>query len=339
MSDGTRLRAAIVGAGLMGKWHADAVRKVGGVVAIVADKDPSRAYGFARELGVGAASTGSVGAALSGDLVDVVHICTPPSDHPAIVRSALVAGLHVICEKPLAETAATTAELHAEATERELLLCPVHQYLFQEGVMRLTRRLPQLGRLTSAAAFMSSAGSDGGDDAARDRLAMDVLPHPLSLVGRLIPGSLANTSWNVTRAQSGEMQAVGTHQGASLSIQISTHSRPPVNALRLTGERGTANLDLFHGFVSFDDVGASRFGKIIHPFAASGQTLAAASSNLLRRASRREQAFPGLRELIRRFYAAVGAKEASPIGSTESTDVAAARDAIVAAFRREGAVG
>src|SRR5688572_2090380 len=136
MSGGTSLRAAIVGAGLMGKWHADAVRKIGGVVSIVADRDPSRAYGFARDLGAGGCRTGAVGAALSSALVDVVHICTPPSDHPAIVRSALAAGLHVVCEKPLAETSATTAELHADAAERELLLCPVHQYLIQDAEIR-----------------------------------------------------------------------------------------------------------------------------------------------------------------------------------------------------------
>ena len=336
-SGGTSLRAAIVGAGLMGKWHADAVRKIGGVVSIVADANPSRAYGFARDLGAGAASTGSVGAALSAALVDVVHICTPPSDHPAIVRSALAAGLHVVCEKPLAETSATTAELHADAAERELLLCPVHQYLFQDGVMRVTRSLPHLGRLTSAAAVMSSAGADGGDDAARDQLAMDVLSHPLSLIARLMPGSLSETRWNVTRALPGEMQAVAIYDGASLSIQISTRGRPPVNSLRLTGDLGTANVDLFHGFVSFDDVGTSRLGKMIHPFAASGQTVAAATSNLLRRASRREQAFPGLRELIRRFYAAVTTKGPSPVTAAESIAVAIARDAIVAAFRREGA--
>jgi predicted dehydrogenase len=270
--------------------------------------------------------------------VDIVHICAPAADHRAIVRSALLAGLHVICEKPLAETAADTAELYAVAAERERLLCPVHQYLFQDGVMRVMRRLPELGRLTAMASVISSAGAEGGDDAARDKLAVDTLPHPLALAARLVPAGLAGIRWNVTRASAGEMQAIGAQAGVSLSIRISTRGRPTVSALSLTGERRTAHVDLFHGFASFDDVDVSRVGKIIHPFSASARTLAAASVNLARRAARREQAFPGLRELVRQFYSAVRTKGSAPISPEESLDVAAARDTLIAAFRAEGAL-
>jgi predicted dehydrogenase len=335
MSERRPLRAAIVGAGLMGRWHADAVKKIGGVVAIVADTDPSRAYSLAHDLG--AASTGSVGGALSADLVDVVHVCAPPSDHRAIVRSALTAGLHVICEKPLAETAAETAELYDMAAENERLLCPVHQYLFQHGVMRVMRNLPSLGELTAVTSTISSAGADGGDEAARDRLSIDTLAHPLSLAARIVPGGLAGVEWSVTRASPGEMQAIGTQGAISLAMQVSTRGRPTVSSLRVTGDRRTAEVDLFHGFVSFDEVEISRRGKIVHPFTSSARTLGAASVNLARRAARREPAFPGLRELVRRCYVAVGSNQPAPITRNEALDVAAARDAILAAFRVEGA--
>ena len=329
------LRAAIIGAGLMGRWHADAVKKVGGVVTIVADTDPTRAYGLAHEFG--ASSTGSVGGALSVDLADIVHVCAPPLDHRAIVRSALVAGLHVICEKPLADTAAETAELYAMATERDRLLCPVHQYLFQDGVIRVMRDLPLLGRLTAVASVISSAGADAGDDAARDRLSINTLAHPLALAARIVPGGLAGVEWSVTRASAGELQAIGTQATISLSIQVSTRGRPTVSALRVAGERRTADVDLFHGFVSFDEAELSRPGKIVHPFTSSARTLAAATVNLTRRAVRRESAFPGLRELVRRFYGAAKSHGSAPISRDESLDVAAARDAIIAAFRAEGA--
>ncbi len=32
---------------------------------------------------------------------DVIHICTPPATHGTLVKSALDAGKHVLCEKPL----------------------------------------------------------------------------------------------------------------------------------------------------------------------------------------------------------------------------------------------
>jgi predicted dehydrogenase len=333
MSERAPLRAAIVGAGLMGKWHADSVRKIGEVVAVVVDSNPSRADALAHDFG--AASTGSM-EGVSRDLVDVVHVCTPASDHFSTVHSALLAGLNVICEKPLAMSTAATAELYAVANERGLLLCPVHQYLFQDGVLRVLRNLPALGRLVTVASVTQSAGSDGDDDAARDRLVVDILPHPLSLAARL--SGLAGIRWSVARALPGEMQVIGSHAGVSLSIQISTHGRPTLSVLRLTGDEGTAHVDLFHGFASFDHVAVSRVGKIIHPFEASGKALAAASVNLVRRTSRREPAYPGLRELVRRFYDALRAKGPPPIDVGESLDVAAARDTIIAAFRDEGAM-
>jgi predicted dehydrogenase len=51
------------------------------------------------------------------DGVDVVHVCTPNHLHAPLAQAALEAGKHVICEKPLATTAAE-AERLLEAAER-----------------------------------------------------------------------------------------------------------------------------------------------------------------------------------------------------------------------------
>src|SRR3954452_21465644 len=49
---------------------------------------------------------------------DVVHVLTPPATHVGIARAMLGAGAHVICEKPLAGTAAEVDELLTLAGER-----------------------------------------------------------------------------------------------------------------------------------------------------------------------------------------------------------------------------
>lgn len=325
------LRAAIVGAGLMGRWHADAVSRAGGIVTMVADPDSSRASSLARK--VGAQSTTRIGGMLSRDVADVVHVCTPVGDHERIVRLAIDAGRHVIVEKPLAPTAKAAMELYAVASTAGTLLCPVHQFLFQRGVMRMMSDVASLGALTEIAADICTAGAEGGDQAARDHLAFDVLPHPLSLVARLVDSPLAGAGWQVSRATAGEIQAIGSLDGIAISIHVSAAGRPTRNTIRVTGERATAHADLFHGFAFVERGRVSRVAKLTRPFVVSARTVATAGGNLARRALRSEQAFPGLRELVSQFYAAVKSGKESPVGVAESLDVARARDAIIVGTR------
>ncbi|HUQ19394.1 MAG TPA: Gfo/Idh/MocA family oxidoreductase [Gemmatimonadaceae bacterium] len=330
-----QVRAAIVGAGLMGRWHADAIQRVGGVVAIVADPDPDRGAALAEEFG--ASSTVRTGDALTRQLVDVVHVTTPPSDHAYAIRAAMESNLHVLAEKPLAPSAAVTAELYSMAATRSLLLCPVHQSLFQPGIVKLLHAAPGLGRIRQVAAVICTAGVKGGDDAARDQLVCDVVPHPLSLAARLIPGGISGTRWQVSRAAAGEVQISGSKDGVSISILMSTRGRPPRNVLSVTGETGSMHADLYHGFAFGEHRTLSKANKIVRPFGNAAGTLTAATTNLARRIARREQAFPGLRELVRKFYDAVKSDGMPPISVSETLDVAVERDTIIRALRLEGA--
>ncbi len=336
MTEVRPLRAAIVGAGLMGRWHADAVTRAGGTVTIVADPDSLRASSLARRLG--AQSTTRIAGMLSRDVADVVHVCTPAGDHETIVRAAIDAGRHVLVEKPLAATAEAAAELYAAAAEAGTVLCPVHQFLFQEGVMRMMRDVGSLGPLTGIVADICTAGAEGGAAATRDRLAFDILPHPLSLTARLVESGVSGAGWRVSRASAGEIQAIGSRDGIAISIRISASGRPTRNTIRVTGAQATAHADLHHGFAFFERGNVSRAGKLARPFVLSARTLAAASGNVARRALRAEQAFPGLRELVRQFYVSVMTGEGPPVGIAESLDVATARDAIIAGLRLDGAL-
>ena len=54
---------------------------------------------------------------LSDKTLDFVDICVPPSSHANVIRRALDAGLHVLCEKPLI-TRVEDAEIVASAAAR-----------------------------------------------------------------------------------------------------------------------------------------------------------------------------------------------------------------------------
>ena len=317
----------------MGRWHADAVQRSGGKIVAIADDDVARARKLADIYG--ARATASSRDALSA--IDVVHICTPLEGREEIISAALDQRRHVLAEKPLASTAAIASELHSRANLAGVLLCPVHQFLFQPGTLRTAKLRESIVPLRQFSAEISSAGADHGSDQARDRLAFDILPHPLALGERLVPGGLAGIRWVAARAAPGEMHIIGVARGTGFSIQLSTTARPTRNTLRLSGDRGTIHLDLFHGFAVVESGELSRVKKAVRPFTGAVGTLAAATGNLARRAMRGESAFPGLRELVARFYSAAASGGPPPVSASESIAVAVARDDIIGLLRIQGA--
>ena len=72
----------------------------------------------------------------------------------------------------------------------------------------------------------------------------------------------------------------------------------------------------------------TRAYKIVQPFVEAGRTLAAATGNLAARVARGEPAYPGLRTLVARVYAAAERGGTAPIHMGEVLAVARAVDAI-----------
>lgn len=99
----TRLRAGVLGAGAFGRIHARKYAEDTRVHFVgVYDPDDERADQLAGTHG--AESFGTLDALLKE--IDVLTIASPPSFHAANARAALLAGKHVLVEKPLATDAA-----------------------------------------------------------------------------------------------------------------------------------------------------------------------------------------------------------------------------------------
>ena len=319
-----QLRVAIVGAGLMGRWHADAVARAGGRVVAVVDARIEQARRLAG-VGEGFRSLDDLDSRMS---LDVVHICTPLATHVELAEQALMLGANVVVEKPLAADAESTAALLAVAMERRLLVVPVHQFVFQRGVRRLLSGRDRFGTLVRCVfeAATAGAGRMGLDP---DDLVADILPHPLALFSRLTESGLAEAEWVVLRPTSGELRALTDVAGTTFEIVISTRGRPTRATLDVLGTTASAHADLFHGFAVIEPGSATRARKLARPFALAGATLGRASANLAQRGLSREVAYPGLRELVRSTHEAIAAGKPSPIDEREIIGVAAARDAIL----------
>lgn len=133
----TEVRVAVLGAsGWMGKVHTMAYQTFphffgdgGGtarVVALVeANADAAKALAF-RAPGAKILSTWQE--AVADPDVDLIDICLPDSLHYEVAKAALLAGKHVYCEKPLADTAAQARELADIAREKGLITRVGHAF-------------------------------------------------------------------------------------------------------------------------------------------------------------------------------------------------------------------
>ena len=314
------LRAAIVGAGLMGRWHAEAAARAGARVAAIVDPDATRAAALAARFR-GCRVLTDLDEALG--LVDVVHVCTPTASHVTLARQVLQGGRHLLLEKPVAASAADTAALLAEAESRQLLICPTHQFVFQRGTRRVVHELAGIGALRHVEFTICSAGAAGRPGMA-DAIADEILPHPFSILQRVLQRPIADLEWVVRRPLAGEVRALAGIAGATVALTVSMSGRPTVNGAVLIGTNGTFEIDLFHGYAVRYGSGVSRARKAAQPLARSAVLGATAALNLARRALHGQPAYPGLWELVDEFYRGVENGGPSPISPADTLDVALA---------------
>lgn len=324
-----KIRAGIVGAGLMGRWHADALEKAGGEVVAVTDFDLSKAARLAAKYRH-AEGFESVEKMINARKLDVLHVCSPTASHESIAETAVKAGVHLLIEKPLAANADETVRLYYLSAQRGILLCPVHQFAFQDGVKKAKKTLPKIGKIVHLEARICSAGGVGMEGAQLDLLAADILPHPLSLMQKFLDARINEIDWEVLHPTAGELRVFGRRGDVSVSIFISLNSRPTRNSFELTGSLGTIYLDLFHGFSFLESGETSRTAKILRPFNFAARSFSAAASNLARRALHREPAYPGLRRLISDFYDSIRNRAELPILPAEAIAIAKTRDSLMA---------
>ncbi len=103
----------------MGPTHAEALSRIGVHVRGILGSSPEKSERARAALGLAKAYT-SYEEVLADPGVHAVHLCVPNLLHADHARRALVAGKHVMCEKPLAMTTAETRELVEIARESGL---------------------------------------------------------------------------------------------------------------------------------------------------------------------------------------------------------------------------
>jgi predicted dehydrogenase len=125
MSDKKPLNIGLVGYGFMGRTHSNGYKRVNDffgdvqhrpVLKAICGRTEAKAQEFADQWGYESVET-DWKALIARDDIDAIDICTPNDTHAEIAIAAAEAGKMILCEKPLARTAAESLPM-VDAVEK-----------------------------------------------------------------------------------------------------------------------------------------------------------------------------------------------------------------------------
>ena len=127
------------------------------VTAIYSRKEET-GKAMAAEFGIEKVYT-SMDEMLADPAIEMVYVASPNSIHYGQTKAALLAGKHVICEKPFAPTVAEADELIALAKEKHLLLFEAITTAHHPHYGFIRENLPKLGKLKMVTAVFCQFSS------------------------------------------------------------------------------------------------------------------------------------------------------------------------------------
>ena len=141
------IRLGTIGSGVIVHSILDNVRRVPGIrLEAVYSRSEEKAKALARKYGAEKTYT-DLEAFLRDPRVNTVYIATPNLLHFAQAKQALLAGKHVILEKPFTTTLRDARELVELAEKKKLMLVDAVPPSFGPNFRLLAQQLPELGRI------------------------------------------------------------------------------------------------------------------------------------------------------------------------------------------------
>ena len=235
----TLLRTAVIGAGYMGRFHAQKLASCKGAkLHAVVDADSGRAQDVAREVGCAARTDFRD---LLGE-IDAAVVAVPTELHYAVVRKLLEAKVNVLVEKPLARSVKEADELVALARRKRLVLQVGHLERFNPAFRALAahKARPLFIDIERLSPF-KARGTDVN-------VVLDLMIHDLDLVLALESAPVEHVSAAgfsvLTDAIDIANARIEFASGCVASVSASRVSQAPVRKLRVIRRHGYVSADL-----------------------------------------------------------------------------------------------
>jgi predicted dehydrogenase len=143
------LKGALIGCGFFAQNHLHAWKGLPGVeITALCDRDEGRLTETSQRFGI-KRTYSDAAAMLASESLDFVDIATTVQTHLPLVEMAAAAGLHIICQKPFAETMAD-ARAMVRAAERAGVTLMVHENFRWQSAVRAVRAEIDAGSVGTA---------------------------------------------------------------------------------------------------------------------------------------------------------------------------------------------
>lgn len=350
------MRVAIVGAGNNADYHIrfSKAHPRAQVVGI-ADTNLARAQEVARAYGI-ARAFGSTAELLREARPDVVHVVTPPMTHFAVVREVILAGCHVLVEKPLALNANEASALYELAERQGVQLCPVHNHLF-DPCMRRADDVVRSGGLGKIINVESYYGLNTNIPPFRDYPQPDVLPWLYRLPGGVYQDFLPHAIYPVLEYTGAPRSITVKHRSTGVlpqglpdeirilvdgehafgMVTVSFAAKPHLHFIRVYGTNGMVEVDINTMTTTVHNVSGlpKAAQKATYNLQDSWQKTRSTVANIVHFVTGTLKPYHGMMTLVHAYYDAIASGRPAPVSKDRALAVVETMDAIFAQLRYE----
>jgi predicted dehydrogenase len=237
-----KLRAAVIGAGRLGRYHA-AKYAARADVELVAVADPAERNGGEVAARHGCRAVRDFRELLPN--VDLVSIAVPTELHCQVASACLEAGVHVLVEKPMTRTVEEADTLIALARERRLRLAVGHVERYNPAFMAMREALAQPFFIESERLAEFQPRVTDID------VVLDLMIHDIDLTLALSRSEVSVVIACGFKVITDSIDIATAHiefaDGTVANLSASRVSQGPVRKLRAFGRNGYASADLHSG--------------------------------------------------------------------------------------------
>ena len=229
------LSAGVIGVGSMGRHHARVYHELPDVVLSgVTDVNQEAAASVAETYRTRSKS-------VSGLLrdVDLVSVAVPTQYHYQAAMEAIDAGVHVLIEKPIAETATQAKKLVRAAENAGVTLQVGHVERFNPAVQTVMDIVPELEILAIDAQRL---GPPVGREI-QDSAAVDLMIHDLDIITSLVNEPVATVDAAETAAEQYVTATLKFESGIIGTLTASRVTQQKVRELSITAKECRVNVD------------------------------------------------------------------------------------------------